>query len=96
MACCEHRAAVLESIATSPSPATNASIRADCVEEGFSAKNVLTMVSQLQREGLIGRIDQGYFITRAGFDYLTGGRFDRKLPEAHERPKSRRIRKEKA
>lgn len=89
----DHRAVVLESIATSPWLATHDSIAADCVSTEFTRKSVMTMLNQLQREGLVGRVDPGFFVTRAGFSWLTEGRFDRKLPEYAERPGSRKPKK---
>lgn len=86
----DHRAVVLESIATSPYLATNATVCKDCMRVDFSHKNVLTMINTLWRAGLVGRIEQGYFLTRAGFEWLTEGRFDQELPRYAERPKSRK------
>ena len=88
----DHRALVLESVATSPKPPTGNQVCQDCVTpEDFSSKNVLTMLDTLRREGLIGMNEnKTHFLTKAGLHYLTNGRFDKALPEYAERPKSRR------
>lgn len=89
----DHRAVVLESVATSPVPATLDSIVKDAHAIGWNNRQqIATMVNQLSREGLIGRNAGGdWFITAAGLAYLTVGRFDRALIESgHPRPKARK------
>jgi hypothetical protein len=87
----DHRALVLESVATAPRGATRPSVIEDCVGEGFTRSMVLVMLWQLKREGLVGESDEVLFLTRAGFDWLTQGRFDRPLPEpGHPRPGARK------
>ncbi len=89
----DHRALVLESVATSPFSPSIETIVKDCVGAEFTRKMIRAMVWQLRREGLIGLQSSGtsHFITKAGLEYLTGGRFDRALPErGTPRPKARR------
>lgn len=93
----DHRAAVLESVATNPKGTTILHIVQDCEADGFPAELVKKHVWQLKKEGLIGirestdGTDPGHFITRVGLDYLTFGRFDLPLPEpGHPRPGARR------
>jgi len=92
----DHRGLVLEAVATSPEPPTIDSIRRDSICEGFDAVRVGKMVRQLRVEGLLGLQDGGspatFFITAAGLDYLTHGRFDRGLPREHTRPAARKKR----
>jgi hypothetical protein len=84
----DHRALVLESVATNPRGASAELIIADCASETFQRAVVKSMIWQLRAEGLIGRDDAGtgHFITKAGLDWLTHGRFDRALPAPHTRP----------
>ena len=91
----DHRALVLEAVATCPQQATTAQILHDCQGESFKPLIVAKMIYQLRREGLLGRQDgsDAYFLTLAGLEWLTQGRFDRALPCYAERPKSRRKRK---
>jgi hypothetical protein len=93
----DHRALVLESVATSPIPATVAAIVADCTgaDPEFTPKKVKAMIWWLRREGLVGDDDKGtgHFITKAGLDWLAHGRFDRALPTDHIRPGARKPRK---
>ena len=92
----DHRALVLESVATSPRPATTATIVADCASADFSKHSVGSMIWWLRREGLLGRGDgDAHFVTAAGLEWLTSGRFDRKLPEPHVRLKARKQRSKK-
>lgn len=92
----DHRALVLESVATAPAAATLSTIVADVqpVAPAFTKHKVASMVWWLRREGLIGdREGGGYFITEAGLSYLTSGRFDRAVPVDHVRPGARKPRK---
>lgn len=93
----DHRAVVLESVATSPVAATSDSVVKDAASVGWSHRQqILTMLNQLSREGLIGRNEQGgWFITGAGLAYLTVGRFDLPVQGFIPRPKSRK-RKERS
>lgn len=86
----DHRALVLESIATAPS-ATRETVVADCVSDEFTRQMVLTMLNQMKREGLAQEnVEKIFSLTTAGLDYLTLARFDRALPAPHERPKARK------
>lgn len=93
----DHRAKVLEAVATNPGIATHDEIARDCTDHEFDRNKVLKMVRQLRKEGLLGKADNdaGHFITRAGLEYLTDGCFDRGLPCPHERPRARGKRKKK-
>ena len=89
----DHRAAVLESVATSPTPPNTAQITADSrsIAPDLNRKNAQTMLSTLRRKGMVGMNENGtHFLTSAGFDYLTNGSFDKPLPTYAERPGSRR------
>lgn len=88
----EHRAIVLESVATAPEEATHDAIVKDSASIGWTdRKQIVTMVNQLVREGLVGRnTSGGFFLTVAGLEALQSGTFNRKLPEFAERPKGRR------
>ena len=86
----DHRAVVLEEVATHPGVATDRSIIKACSTDNFPTQAVGSMIWILRKEGLIARGDDGgNFITRAGLDWLTTGRFDRALPAPHERPNAR-------
>jgi hypothetical protein len=87
----DHRALVLEAVATAPTRPTCAAIIIDCADTDFTPKTVRVMAWTLRRDGLLGLDEHGgYFITRAGLDYLTHARFDRKIPAPHTRPRSRK------
>ncbi len=93
----DHRALVLESVATSPR-ATLDAIRADCTAAlpSFTEKKVDAMVWWLRRVGLINRGEDGvHVLTKTGLEWLTSGRFDRALPEYAERPGARKPRGKK-
>lgn len=103
VAASDHRALVLESVATAPGRATLLDVQRDCVEEGFSPKMVASMLDQLCREGLVQRREdeavhqpgtqRGHYLTVAGLAYLQGARFDRALPpEGVPRPGARKWR----
>jgi hypothetical protein len=88
---------VLESVATHPGQCTHEAVVADCLKPDFKRDSILTMLWQLKREGLIGVTDHGHhFLTQAGFNWLTEGKFDRCLPAPHTRPKGRKARKRPA
>lgn len=90
----DHRALVLEAVATSPVNPTEKAIVADAATTEYTAKKVGSMIWQLRKEGLIQRREDGtYAITQAGLDWLTHGRFDRALPAEHVRPGARKPRK---
>ena len=91
----DHRALVLEAVATCPQQATTAQILRDCQGENFKPSAVKVMVYQLRHEGLLGRHEDSdvHFLTLAGLDWLTRGHFDRALPCYAERPKARSKRK---
>lgn len=80
----DHRAVVLESVATQSFP-TISSIIHDCTSHDFTEKNVKTMLWQLVREGLIIKVGSHFMITQSGLDWLRHGRFTRALPAPHTR-----------
>jgi len=88
----DHRALVLESVATNPFRPSMESIVRDCIGLDFKSNVVKAMIYQLRREGLVGLGSSGtdHFITKAGLDWLTQGRFDRALPGFHNRASRRR------
>ena len=87
----EHRALVLESVATAPGGATMESVQKDCVGHAFNKHAVYAMLWQLCREGLVGRnSDNTYFLTTAGLDRIQYGDFTQKVPEYAPRPKARK------
>lgn len=90
----DHRAIVLEEVATSPEAPTSREILKRCIAHDFTKEALRRMVSRLRQDGLIGLNDtRGHFITKAGLDYLTYARFDKALPTPHIKPnlKSRRL-----
>jgi hypothetical protein len=91
----DHRAIVLEAVATCPTDASMDAIVRDAIGPDFIRKNVQTMVYQLRKEGLLGLKEDGrtHYITELGLEWLTYGRFDQALPGFHERPASRKSRK---
>jgi hypothetical protein len=91
----DHRALVLEAVATSPTRPTVALIVKDCAGTDFKPTSVNTMVWYLRKNGFIGLDDKGqHFITTVGLDYLVSARFDRELPSEHKRPHSKKKIKE--
>ena len=90
----DHRACVLEAVATSPNPPSATEIGVEVLRACPSFRNrdvAAAMVSQLRREGLISMNDErGYFITKAGFDLLAKGVFTRELPAEHTKPKRKK------
>jgi hypothetical protein len=95
----DHRAIVLEAIATSPVPPRMVDIIEDAqsLDSSFKPDVIRSMVWQLDHEGLIGRTPvilmtrerDTYHITKAGLDALVSWRFDKALPSEHTRPKAR-------
>lgn len=84
----DHRAVVLESVATCPEACTMDHIVRDSTGPDFIPRNILTMVYQLAKEGLLARReDRSFFITTLGLAWLTHGCFDRALPAHHTRRK---------
>lgn len=90
----DHRALVLESVATNPRATLDAIIK-DCADAdaAFTPKQIAAMVWWLRREGLINLEDGVHHMTKAGLDYLTDARFDRAIPVAHTRPGARKPRR---
>lgn len=89
----DHRATVLESVATYPGTPTAGDVARDCATTTYTRRMVLTMVDTLSRQGLIGRTEQNTFvITEAGLDYLAKARFDRAIADFTPRPGSRKRR----
>lgn len=98
----DHRALVLESVATNPKGATTSNIVEDCKGDGFDEALIKKHIWQLRKEGLIGLRDPEacefrefvsatHFITQRGLIYLTDGRFDLPIPvPGHPRPKARK------
>jgi Fe2+ or Zn2+ uptake regulation protein len=87
----DHRATVLEAVATFPGSPTGEDIVKDCATASYTPKMVRTMLDALVRFGLIRRSDQKTFsITAVGLEYLTLARFDRAIGEFAPRPKARR------
>lgn len=90
----DHRALVLEAVATSPAGAPRAEIFRECIGPDFTRHQVCVMLCHLRREGLVGATgDGGHFITREGLDQLVNGHFDRAVPEFAPRPNGRKPRK---
>jgi hypothetical protein len=89
----DHRAAVLEEIATAPYVATRDAVQKAVMKMGmqeFHANAVSAMVSELLRVGLVGRKEDGtLFLTQVGLDILQHGDFTRPLPAEHEKPNRR-------
>ena len=92
----DHRALVLESVATNPSGASKKDIVSDCEAPDFTPPMIDSMIWQLRKEGLIGRDDKnGHFITQAGLNYLRIAAFDLQPPPMGlPRPKARKPRKQ--
>lgn len=82
----DHRALVLEVVATAPYSATRDAIQDEVAKlsqpHDFGPLLISAMVSSLLAGGLLGRKEDGtLFITQHGLDYLKHAAFDRKLPE---------------
>jgi len=78
------------SIATQTMP-TMRDVLLDCARPGFVKRVVVSMVCQLQLEGLVIRHPDGCLeLTPLAFDWLSSGRFDRQPPKPHTRPKARK------
>lgn len=87
----DHRAIVLESVATSPAAASIDTIKADAAAIGWTHNNQISaMVSNLLHIGLLGRSESGLFVTKLGMEWLLTGRFDRALPAPYTKPKRKR------
>jgi predicted transcriptional regulator len=91
----DHRALVLEVVATIPVAATRDAVQKEVAllskAGGFAVNAISAMVSTLLREGLIGRRDdETLFVTQIGFDWLANADFTRALPAPHERPGRRK------
>jgi len=84
----DHRALVLASVATHPTPPSSGQVVRDCVET-FAEPLIRSMLSQLKREGLIAGSD-ALEITPEGWEWLRQGLFDRAIPKPHFRPGARR------
>lgn len=89
----DHRAVVLEEIATAPYAATRDAVQAQVAKAGykeFHKDAISAMVSELLRIGLVGRKEDGtLFLTTAGLEWLTHGDFTRPLPPPHIKPNRR-------
>lgn len=91
----DHRALVLEVVATIPSSATRQAVQRETLKErtdgSFGANQISAMVSTLLRDGLIGRRDDAtLFVTAMGFEWMRSADFTRALPAPHERPSRRK------
>lgn len=94
----DHRAIVLEVVATIPVAATRDAVQKEVEAEatkmaysGFHKNAVSAMVSELLREGLIGRKEDGtLFVTSLGLDWMVNASFDRALPSPHTKPKRKK------
>lgn len=87
----DHRAIVLEVIATTPEVATRAAVQAEVARntarDEFSINAISAMVSELRRQGMIAvREDATLFVTPLGLEYLSKAAFDRALPEPYKKP----------
>lgn len=82
----DHRAFVLESVATNPQPVQEAILK-DCIGPDFPRKSVQAMLWQLAHEGLISRRSEDgvYSLTYTGLYWLQQARFDKALPSPHTR-----------
>lgn len=85
----DHRALVLASVATHPTPPSSGQVVRDCVQT-FAEPLIRSMLSQLKREGLIAGTYEALEITPEGWEWLRQGLFDRQPPKAHMRPGARR------
>jgi predicted transcriptional regulator len=89
----DHRALVLEVVATTPTIATREAVQNEIAGmKMFDNKNAISaMVSALLREGLIGRReDNTLFVTESGMRWLSEADFTRALPAPHTRPGRRK------
>lgn len=86
----DHRAAVLEEVATAPYTTTRAAVQAAVLKMGYSdfhKDSISAMVSRLLSDGYLGmKEDQTLFITAVGLECLTHGDFTKPLPGFRERP----------
>lgn len=90
----DHRAIVLEEIATAPYVATRDAVQKQVAKaagyQEFHANAVSAMVSELLRIGLVGmKEDKTLFLTTSGLEWITKGDFTRPLPGFIERPRRR-------
>ena len=88
----DHRALVLEVVATTPNAATREAVtkevEANRTDDRFRYNQIAAMISHLLQEGLIGRREDGtLFVTAPGFEWLRDGDFTRQLPAPHTKPK---------
>src|SRR3954465_2359783 len=88
----DHRALVLEVVATTPSAATRKAIEAEVLanrtDERFGHNQIAAMVSSLLRFGLIGRREGStLLVTTLGLEWLQAADFTRELPAPHTKPK---------
>lgn len=91
----DHRAAVLEVVATTPAAATRAAVQREAIgvvgDGRFGANQASAMVSTLLALGLLGTRDDGtLFVTARGLDYLTTAAFDLPPPPPYTKPNSRK------
>lgn len=91
----DHRALILEVVATIPISATRAAVQEEALREakgsGFHVNAISAMVSHLLSQGLLGtRDDATLFVTLYGMEWLTNADFTRALPAEHSRPGRKR------
>lgn len=91
----DHRALVLEVVATIPVAATRAAVQEEILREAkgtsFHVNAISAMVSHLLSQGLLGtRDDSTLFVTLYGMEWLAGGDFTRSLPREHTKPKRKK------
>lgn len=91
----DHRAIVLEVVATIPTTATRDAVQAEVARENrqsdFNKDAISAMVSTLRKEGLIGVRDDGtLFVTELGFTWLRTAAFDLPLPGPYTKPGRRK------
>lgn len=89
----DHRALVLEVVATTPVVATREAVQSEVagLSNDFHRDAISAMVSTLLRDGLLGRRDDGtLFVTAIGMDWLTHGEFDRALPKPHTKTRKKK------
>jgi hypothetical protein len=87
----DHRALVLEVVATIPQAASREAVQKEVLvnrtDDRFDHNQISAMVSRLLTEGLIGRRDDGtLFVTALGFEWLRKADFTRELPAPHTKP----------
>lgn len=91
----DHRALVLEVVATTPDKATRDAVQREVLrcrtDDRFGVNQISAMVSTLLREGLLGRRDDdSLFVTSVGLDWLHHATFDLPLPKPYTKTSRRK------